>query len=76
MICHKIGVAIQNIKIPPLCPLFKIGRNIIIPRKNHKNYSYRFDRGITLIHPKYIEVSCDLTITLYKVPTVYFSVST
>lgn len=49
MTCHKIGVAIQIIKIAPLYPLFKIGRNIIIPRKNHKNYFYRFDRGIILI---------------------------
>lgn len=37
MICHKMGVAIENIKVFSLYPFFKMGKNILITQETHKN---------------------------------------
>lgn len=36
MICYKVEVANNKMKVSLFYRLFKIGRNIIIPHKNHK----------------------------------------
>lgn len=38
MICHKIGEALENIKVVySLNPFLKMGINVSITHKNHKN---------------------------------------
>lgn len=49
MICHKIRVAIENIKVISLYPFFKMWKDISSLMKTIKHY-IRFGEGIILVY--------------------------
>lgn len=68
MICHKLGVPIDTLKLSPFAPFSKWGDKLSSLIKTIKNRYNRFSGGIILIsrYSTYIEVSWDLMDILYS----------
>lgn len=71
MICLKIGFDIKNIKVAPLCSIFKWDRKICIP---HKNYEELVDvYCITTISQPIQNIYTQIPVTLLiKHPACFF----